>query len=433
MRTGGGVTPSKGDAPDSAGRPQAIPNHEPPRWLNLPCTDPLGPVVAFEDRVFRAVYPHKTAVARTLLEAPSVADLMADGLVAKAWISDRQLSGAGLVLEVERASFDVPCDRFIGSCLQAAFERWVEMALRLDGTGFCLSDAHFGNFMLFGRNEPRWIDLGSIRPIQEVTPDVPFRGFEELWKGMLTPLLVLRQAPHRARLARLAIGDYPYQGPRTVANEPPLPLSELVAGEREELRRMLGAATGRDAILATFEFACAKLGEGFSHPAAPAAASADSGALRRLLTDAGARRITCLGADVFGAFANGFDDLDAVVVDEDATRLEQLAAALKARPGRAGTVALYLEHAVNRIFLRRASRTDAVLALDPFRRFAHNSDVMLENVAAILAALGTLAVITVPRELSVQLAGLLRGFFADVVEAPAPTSDQTLVCRHPHV
>jgi hypothetical protein len=356
---------------------------------------------------------------------------MADGLVAKTWIAERPVSGSDLVLEVQRAPFDVPCDRFTRSCLQAAFERWIEITLRLEGTGFCLSDAHFGNYMLFGRNEPRWIDLGSIRPIEEVTPDIPFRSFDELWKGMLAPLLVLRQSPHRARLVRLAIADYPYQGPRTVAHEAPLPLEEFVASERAELLSALGTATGRDAILKTFEFACAKLGDAFSRPAVAAApAPVDPGFVGDILAKAGARRVACLGADVYAAFAGVLEEFDTVVIDEDEERLEQLAPGLKTRSHQSGTVALYLEHVVNRIFMQRPPQADAVVAFDPFRRFEHNSDVMRENIAAILASMATTtAVITAPKEFAAPLARLLQGFFADVATEPARSDYVALVCR----
>lgn len=400
-------------------------------WLNLPCTDPMGRVFTRDGRFFRAIYPRKAALVRSLLSVDNVARLMADGLLAKTWIADEYTSGTDLVLEVEAAPFDVPCDRFTTSCLQTAFERWIEISLRLEGAGLSLSDAHFGNFMLFGRNEPRWIDLGSVRPSQEVTQDDPFRGFDELWKGMLAPLLVLRHPSRRTRLARLAIADYPYQGPKTSTNEAPLPLEDFVTAEREELRRMLGTLRGSAAVLKTYEFACGKLGEAFARaPAPPSPGPVDPSFIRSLVTDAGLRRVMCLGGDVYAPLADALRGLDVVVVDEDETRLEGIAAMIKAQPASTGTVALHLDHVINRLFLRRPPVADVLISCDPFTRFPHDSEVMLENIAATLAKLTTrLAVVTTPRQYEGAVMQFLRGSFAEVTQGSTQGDVSALICR----
>src|SRR5262245_8376119 len=95
-------------------------------WINTPCTDPAGRVFAAEGRIFRAVFPGRESTVRSILENRDVRALMDDGLVARMWVSDRKVEGYGLVVETEKAPFDVPCERFTRETLRAATQNWLD-------------------------------------------------------------------------------------------------------------------------------------------------------------------------------------------------------------------------------------------------------------------------------------------------------------------
>ena len=143
-----------------------------------------------DGRVYRAIFRGQEGLARSIIDHREVRALMAEGLLARMGVSDRKVGGFNLVVESERAPFDVPCERFTRATLRAAALRWLQVCRRLLPAGLVLSDAHYGNTMLFGANEPRWVDLGSIRQPSAVEPETPFRSFQRFWSGMLAPLVV---------------------------------------------------------------------------------------------------------------------------------------------------------------------------------------------------------------------------------------------------
>ena len=162
------------------------------RWVNTPCTDPVGRVFIADGRAYRAVFSDRASLARSVIGDHTVRSLMDEGLIARMWISDRKLDGFGLVVEAETAPFDVPSERFTRATLRAAVLRWLEVCKRLLPAGLELTDAHFGNYMLFGMNEPRWVDLGSIRPPPAAEKgERPFKSFGRFLSGMPSSLLTL--------------------------------------------------------------------------------------------------------------------------------------------------------------------------------------------------------------------------------------------------
>src|SRR5688572_1065905 len=151
-------------------------------WLNSPCTDPLGRVFARDGRIFRALFRESAAQALETLDHPVLQTLMRDGLVARMSRSDLEVDGYGPVLEAEKAAFDIPCDRFSFGALRQAALDWLEITRRLLPAGLALTDAHYGNFMLFGANRPRWVDLGSIRTAAVLPDASPFKAFRMFWE-----------------------------------------------------------------------------------------------------------------------------------------------------------------------------------------------------------------------------------------------------------
>lgn len=358
------------------------------RWINTPCTDPVGRVFIAEERVYRAVFPGQETSVLSVIGNREVGALMEAGLIARMRVSDRKVKGFSLVVEVEKAPFDVPCGRFTRATLRASALRWLDIYQRLLPAGLALSDAHFGNYMLFGANEPRWVDLGSIRPLSFVTEEKPFRSFKRFWAEMLAPLALIETQPHHVRLARLSIADQPDQGPLTTPDEPPLSVDALVEDVLKQLRSEVEALGAEKALNRLSDFTMRlpqKHGPDPSATEEPAAAVLNE--LEQLCRSNRIASVICLGSDAYQKFSGSWGKADALVIDESEGDLDRLGRALKRRND-GGQTALYYGHPVNRLFLKAPPSADAVLAIDPLARYAHNSHVEAENLAQILGALG---------------------------------------------
>jgi hypothetical protein len=366
-------------------------------WINTPCTDPIGRVFVADGRVYRAVFRGREDIARSVLGNREVVALMNEGLIARMWESDRKVDGFDLVVEAEKAPFDIPCERFTRATLRAAALRWLDTCKRLLPAGLVLSDAHYGNYMLFGANEPRWVDLGSICPPSAVAREQPFRSFRRFWSAVLAPLVLMETQPRQSRLARLAIADQPYQGPLTVTDEAPLSVDAPAADFLERLRgevEGLGAGPALDKLR---EFLMA-----LPHdvaPDVPGEKAADAAVLQEIEQQFSANRIAsviCLGSDAFRQFSGTWGKADSLVVDHHEGDLDRLGRGLGNVDG-GGQTALYLAHPVNRIFTKSPPNAEAVIAIDPLARFAHDSHVETENLAQILGLLASKLAVIVTR------------------------------------
>ena len=353
-------------------------------WLNSPSTDPFGRVFARDGRIFRALFRDSADRALRTLNDPAVQGLMRDGLVARAWRSDLAIEGYGPVLESERALFDVPCDRFSFGALRQAALDWLEITRRLLPSGLALTDAHYGNFMLFGANRPRWIDLGSIRSADVLPAEAPFKAFRMFWQGVLAPLTVLATQPQHARLARLAIADFPLQGPRAASGEPPAAIEFLL--EPPALRAASAEAALREAA------ALVPAQAGATAPAVPRLDEALVAHVRSALQ--GLDSVACIGAETYLALSEALEGRNVLVIEPDEGRVAQVELAL-AEGMRARSVALYQQHCINRLFRRDPARAQCVLCLDPVRSLAHDSSIAPANIAETLSAIADRSVVAV--------------------------------------
>jgi hypothetical protein len=384
-------------------------------WLNTPCTDPVGRMFAADGAILRAIFPGQARSVLSIIRNRVVQTLMEEGLIVRMRETARRVDGFDLVVESEKAPFDIPCDRYTRVTLREAALRWLRISGRLLSADLVLSDAHYGNYMLFGANEPRWVDLGSIRPPSLVEGEKPFRSFRRFWSGMLAPLALLATQPQRARLARLAIADHPYQGPLTPADESPLSVDEEAAELLQNLRadvEGLDAGTAMERLSA-FILQLPWTKEHAGAAGEPAAASVLRSIEEQLRANS-VSAVACLGCDAFRQFSGTWGKADALVIDEDERDLDRLGGDLE-RGTDGGQIALCLAHPVNRLFLKAAPAAEAVLALDPLARYAHHSPVAAENLAHILGRLGTkMALVVTPAERRAATERMLKHAYVEV-------------------
>lgn len=381
-------------------------------WLNGPCTDPMGRMLrAADGRILRALFREREADALAVLGNAAARALMEEGVVARMAKSEAHCEGYGAVVESERAPFDVPCARFSLGALRQAALGWLEIVRRLLPAGLCLTDAHYGNFMLFARNAPRWIDLGSMRDARVLPEEKPFPAFSLFWVGMAAPLVLLAREPARARLARLSIADQPLQGPRFAENEPPLAVSGLVEEEKRGLLSACGSAAPQEALRLAAEF----IGERTVLPAvrfdALPALDAKLGAhIGAALAARACASVACIGAQAYFGAERAFSGRDVLVIEPSAARIRQVEEALHAATAR--SVAICQEHPLNRLFMREALRADAVFAIDPLRALSHASGAEHANIAELLGnAASRAVVVAAPYEQRAATRHMLEGRF----------------------
>ena len=395
-------------------------------WLNSPCTDPSGRVYEHDGRFYRAIHPGREGLIEALLASGTLQRLSDLGLLAPTRIAcEQRVDGHKLILETQAAPFDVPCDRFSLGALRAAALCWIDTALVLESTPFRLSDAHFGNFMLFGANQPRMIDIGSLQLGRDVAAERPFASCTAFCANVVGPLLALARRPELARVARLAIGDHPYNGPSFPANDGPLELGSIspehgvaaVASEAglgddqpprealERLRAILARLTGTCDVGAAARA---------SDPIDTALASAIDAA-----GTSGAARVVCVGADAYAAVRGRIGDSAALVIEDRPRDLDALDTRLRSSRPSLGAVSLCLGTPLNRALPAPRLRGDLVVAARPFERLAHVSAVMFENIAGALAGLTrSRAIVTVAAEHLESATRALSERFARVVTIP---------------
>jgi hypothetical protein len=103
-----------------------------------------------------------------------------------------------------------------------------------------------------------------------------------------------------------------------------------------------------------------------------------------------------------------------LVVEPSPPRLRAIEAALGERMA-ARSVALWLEHPLNRLFRREGMRADVVFALDPVRALEHASGAQRANIAEVLdGAAERAAVVVSPYERRASTRGMLEQRFRTI-------------------
>lgn len=171
-------------------------------WVGVRFLDPLGRVFELDGDYYRAIYSDRVPYVTGLFESDLMQELADAGLVVSMQPAEFMVEGFGLVLKMPGANWAIPGHMYTLRTLRSAALTWLRINELLMGHGLGLADAHLGNFVLFGRCRPLWVDLGSIKPVQR--PDM---GFNQFVRCQLYPLWVLAQGKGLERLARLLIQD----------------------------------------------------------------------------------------------------------------------------------------------------------------------------------------------------------------------------------
>jgi hypothetical protein len=243
----------------------------------------------------------------------------------------------------------------------------------------------------------------------------PFRGFALFWEGMAAPLLLLAKDPSRARLARLAIADQPLQGPRFADGEPPLSVAALVGDLKQQLLSACEGLAPDAALRRTAQFMSEHASSALAQPAAPGELEAKLvGHVASVLAGQRCSSVACIAADAYFGAGAALSGRDVLVVEPSTAKAQMIDAAI-AQGMAARSVALWMEHPLNRLFRREAARADAVFAVDPLRGLAHPSGAEHANIAELLdGAAGRAVVLAAPHEQRAKTRRMLEERFGSV-------------------
>lgn len=176
--------------------------------------DPVGRVFRREGRVFRAISAPYGAFVRDLVDRAAAEGWSSRGLVTT-WHTDARVEGYESVIEHERVPFVTLRGEWSFEGLRAAGLCILRLNAALVRAGFCLKDSHPWN-VLFDAARPRFVDWGSIRPVDELHWDFWYAQFRQYVIAPLHLFSTGRQKLARA-LARehhIGVGNELMEHPR---------------------------------------------------------------------------------------------------------------------------------------------------------------------------------------------------------------------------
>ena len=138
-----------------------IPSHE----IRQPSfhADELGFVFVWQGHLLRGIYPQSLDRVKDLFESGLLPELMDRGLFPKTWISDFENEQFGLIIEHERITPVTFATEWNFQMLKDAALLVLEIVQTARKYGYDLLDCFKMN-VLFRRNKPLYIDLGSFVP-----------------------------------------------------------------------------------------------------------------------------------------------------------------------------------------------------------------------------------------------------------------------------
>lgn len=352
--------------------------------VNLPCTDPLGQVFECEGKFYRAIFANKQEYGKQLLGSSCFKSMVEKGLFADTRVSSFKIDNYNLVLESETSPFDVPCHYFSAHTLKQAAKTWLSAYMVLMEGGYFLADAHYGNFMLFDGNVPKMIDLGAISRKTPRHDEKPFPGCKAFMENMLLPLMIMAVAPESSRLARLSIRDFPYNGPLFADDDGPTVAAGLVYKQWSSLKNHISTLTDIDALEYLSDY-ISSLKLTLANKAMPPVSSVS--ALYQYLVPAdenGQIKVMCLGVDSYLSINGLNQNTNYLVVESDRDRLDGLEIEVLS-----GSVSLQLTNLMNREFLKTAAACENVVAMEPYVKFRHHSQLMYSNISYALSRVTT--------------------------------------------
>lgn len=135
------------------------------RYLGFTTLDPVGRPFAYQDQIFRGVYPQSRELVLEVFASGVIQELVESGVFIETELTDFQLDGFALILKHKRITASLPTE-WTGSMLRDAALTILKVNEICNKYGYELKDSHPYN-VSFDNSKAKWIDFGSIGHKQE--------------------------------------------------------------------------------------------------------------------------------------------------------------------------------------------------------------------------------------------------------------------------
>jgi len=166
--------------------------------------DPVGMVFKGPDGTYyRAVYRSSEEWLKKMLNYSIFQSLASENLIPPQTVLSIDDDPAYCAAIASKGGFwDLHVSAYPNHIFREAALNWIrinEFLLELDDH-LGLIDGHYGNFALFEKNRPKWIDMGSIGQLKS-----KHQGIAQFIKYFVYPLLVFEHAPEKSSFLRRRI------------------------------------------------------------------------------------------------------------------------------------------------------------------------------------------------------------------------------------
>lgn len=163
--------------------------------------DSLGVLFTWENRIFRAVYPHKVSFAKELLNSGMIDELVEKKLFPKTTISSICIEDFEFIIEHEKIIHAVYPNKWCFEMMKDAAVAYLEVNKIARKYNYQTIDGHGFN-IVFNYCNPMFIDLGSFIPANNYKG---WLGLEEFTRFFLYPIYIYKNG--NIDIARMALNN----------------------------------------------------------------------------------------------------------------------------------------------------------------------------------------------------------------------------------
>ena len=156
-------------------------------------------------QLYRGISSERAAFFTQLFEDGLIQTLVEQGLLIESKLKPLEIGGFSMVVSHQTVAFNSYSIEWCAAMVKDAALTTLELAIELGQRGFSLEDGHLGN-VLFDGCKPIFVDLGSIRPLDEYVHYFRWVAYEQFCQSCIYPLILMSYG--KDRVARLLMIDY---------------------------------------------------------------------------------------------------------------------------------------------------------------------------------------------------------------------------------
>jgi len=155
------------------------------KYLQKRRRDDIGEIFEWQERILRGIYPEKSAMVREFFESGFIPELIKENLFHKSWITNYECDNYGLIIEHKKIWPVIYPQEWTFSMLKDSALTVLRVAKIAKKYGYNMKDCHGFN-VLFEKNQPKFIDLGSFHRNKEGATG--WKAYQEFLRFYCYPL-----------------------------------------------------------------------------------------------------------------------------------------------------------------------------------------------------------------------------------------------------